>query len=144
MNYDEIFEQNIEQEFFYTGYPGKKIVDGKISLNNAVARFSKEEYYTLVTYKEGDTLPEEYIPLSGLESNCGTLFATLNPNVHYMNYICRNGGIQSISRLSDLESGNPRYLLGPGPDTVTLKDLVMEQYDTYIKTQESSKGRAIK
>ena len=29
MDYDKIFEQDIERKFFYTDYPGKKIVAGK-------------------------------------------------------------------------------------------------------------------
>ena len=141
MDYDKIFEQNIDRKFFYTDYRGKKMVVGKISLTNAMARLSKDEYYTLVTYQEGEELPEEYIPLNGLESNNGTLFATYNPDVRYLNYICRDGGIQIISRLPDLKPGNPRYLLGPGPETITLEDLIMEQYNEYIQTQESSIGR---
>ena len=141
MDYDKLFELDIERKFFYTDYPGRKMVDGKISLNNAIARLSKNEYYTFVTYQEGDILPKEYIPLNGLESNSGTLFATLNPDIRYVNNICRNGGIQQISRLPDLEPGNPRYLLGPGPDIITLQDMIMAQYDAYIKTQESSIGR---
>ena len=46
---------------------GRKMVDGKISLNNAIARLSKNEYYTFVTYQEGDILPKEYIPYEKLD-----------------------------------------------------------------------------
>lgn len=141
MDYDEIFEQDIEHKFFYTDYPGNKMVVGKISLNNAIARMNKGEYYTFVTYQKGETLPKEYIPLNGLESNDETLFATFNPNIRYMYDICMNGGIQRISRLPDLEPGNPRYLLGIGPKEISLNELIMEQYNAYMKTQESSIGR---
>lgn len=143
MDYDKIFENDLDRKFFYTDYPGEKMVVGKISLSNAIARLSKNEHYTLVTYYEGDVLPEQYIPLDQLTSNDSTLFATLNPNMHLW-YICKeDGGIQRISRLPDLSSGSPNYLLGPGPDTVSLEDLVMKQYNEYIKTQTSStkKGR---
>ena len=141
MDYDKLFELDIERNFFYTDYPGRKMIDGKISLNNAIARLSKNEYYTFVTYQEGDALPKEYIPLNGLESNDGTLFATLNPDIRYVNNICRNGEIQQISRLPDLEPGNPRYLLGPGPDILTLQDMIMIQYEAYIKAQEETTGK---
>lgn len=137
MDYDRIFEQNIDMKFFYTDYPGKKIVDGRISLENAIARLSKDEYYTLVTYCEGDVLPEQYLPISTLTSDDGTLFATLNPDTFFYD-ICRNGGIQRISRMNDLSSGSPNYLLGPGPDTISLEEMVMEQYGKYKESKESS------
>lgn len=140
MDYDEIFENDLDRKFFYTDYPGKKMVDGKISLNNAIARLSKNEYYTLVTYYKEDVLPEQYIPLKELTSDDDTLFATLNPNINFSD-ICMNGGIKSISRLQDLSSGSPNYLLGPGPNTISLEDLVMKQYNEYLKTQTSSAKR---
>lgn len=140
-DYDRIFEQDINRKFFYTDWPGKKIVDGKINLSNAIGRMSKDEYYTFVTYQEGEILPKEYLPLNELESNNGILFATLNPNIRF-NYICRNGGIQSVSQLPTLDPRNPKYLLGPGPDIIFLDQLIMEQYNEYIKIQESSIGRA--
>lgn len=140
MDYDKIFEKDLDRKFFYTDYPGKKIVVGKISLNNAIARISKDEYYTLVTYYKGDVLPEQYIPLNELTSDDGTLFATFNPNMHFFD-ICMNGGIQRISRLPNSNSGSPNYLLGPGPNTVSLEDLIMEQYNEYLKTQISSVKR---
>lgn len=126
-DYDQIFEGNIDRKFFYTDYPGDKMMVGKISLENAKARMSKHEYYTLVTYTYGEELPERYMPLPGLQSDNGLLFATLNPN-HQIWNICRDGGIQRISRLPDLENGSPNYLLGPGPDTIALYDMIAEQY----------------
>lgn len=54
------FENNLERKFFYTDYPGRKMVVGKISLNNAMVRLTKNEYYTFVTYHEGDVLLEQY------------------------------------------------------------------------------------
>lgn len=137
MDYDKIFEENIDMKFFYTDYPGKKIVDGKISLENAIARLSKNEYYTLVTYCEGDALPEQYLPIPALTSDDGTLFATLNPDTLFYD-ICRNGGIQRISRMNDLSSGSPNYLLGPGPDTISLEEMIMKQYGEYMQSKESS------
>ena len=143
MDYDKIFERDINTDFFYSNYSGRKMVVGKINLNNAIARLSKNEFYTLVTYNEGEVLPEQYIPLNNLTSDDGTLFATLNPNIRYINYICMNGGIQQISVLPQLNSGGPRYLLGPGPDIVTLEELIMSQYNKYMeeKVSSSRKGR---
>lgn len=137
MDYDKIFENDLDKKFFYTDYPGNKMMVGKISLNNAIARLNKNEYYTLVTYNEGDELPEQYIPLSEFTSDDGTLFATLNPNT-FLSDICTNGGIQHISRLPDLSSGSPNYLLGPGPNIVSLVDLVTEQHSEYLKAQTDS------
>lgn len=110
------------------------MVVGKINLRNAIARLSKDEYYILVTYNEGEQLPEQYIPLNELTSDDDTLFATVNPNNRF-NYICKNSSIQMISRLPDLSSGSPNYLLRPGPDEVSLEDLVIEQYNEYNKSQ---------
>lgn len=140
MDYNKIFENNLDRRFFYTDYPGNKMVVGTINLNNAMARLSKNEYYTFVTYQKDDVLPEQYVPLSHLTSDDGTLFATVNPNTRFFN-ICMDGGIQRISRLSDLSSGSPQYLLGPGPETVSLEELVMSQYDEYQKAQISSEKR---
>lgn len=135
IDYDEVFSDDLGKKFFYTNYPGNKMMEGKISLKNAIARSYVGEYYTLVTYREGDELPKQYTPLNGLTSEDGTLFATVNPNVTRMDYICRNGGIQMISRLSDETKGNPRYLLGPGPGEITLGDIVSKQYEAYQNMQ---------
>lgn len=140
MDYNRIFENNLDRNFFFSNYDGNKIMVGRISLGNAIARLSKNEFYVLVSYKEGENLPEQYIPLNSLTSDDGTLFATLNPNVRCWN-ICRDGGIQRISRLTDLESGSPNYLLGPGPETVSLEDLIMEEYNDYIKAKNNSTGK---
>ena len=102
------------------------MVVGKISLENAMARMSNGEYYALVTYNEGETLPEQYVPYEDLASDDGTLFATISPKT-YIDYICIGSRIQKVTRL-----GRPnekiRYLLGPGPGDVYLEDLIQEQY----------------
>lgn len=139
MDYDIIFQDDINKKFFYTDYPGNKMVVGKISLKNALARMSMREYYVLVTYTEGETLPQQYMPLSNLKSDDGTLFATINPSTYFTD-ICQRGGIQRVSRLSDLDSGSPNYLLGPGPETVALDELIMEQYTKYYG-KDVGKGR---
>ena len=139
MDYDKIFEEDLNRNFFYTDYPGKKIMDGKISLENAKARLNQDEYYILVTYNEGDVLPKEYISLASLNSEDGTLFATPSQDINFY-YMCdENGGIQRISRLHDLDSGSPNYLLGPGPDEIALEDLVMKQYEYYENRKNMSK-----
>lgn len=134
-DFDELYNDDVNRKWFYSDYQGNKLVVGKISLNNAIARLNLNEYYTLVTYHEGDVLPEQYIPLDSLTSNDNTLFATVNPSITLWD-ICRNGGIQRITQLPDYKEEGPRYLLGPGPDIVLHSDLVMAQYEKYIKTQE--------
>ena len=144
MNYDRIFDEDINRKFFYTDYPGNKIMVGRVSLKNAIARLNMNEYYVLVNYHEGEELPREYMPLPSLTSEDGTLFATYNPKVRFFD-ICMNGGIQRVSRLMDLSSGSPNYLLGtgqgPGPETLSLEEMVMEQYEEYVKEHTNSAGR---
>ena len=138
IDYDEVFKDDVTRKFFYSDYPGNKIVVGKISLENAIARLNRDEYYTLVTYKEGDKLPAQYIPLNSFESDDGTLFATFNPNNRFSD-ICANNGIQRISRLSDSELGGPVYLLGPGPNEVVMSDIVNDQFLEYTKSHSKNK-----
>jgi len=127
MDYDEIYKDDIDRKWFYSDYPGNKLVVGKIGLKNAMARMNKNEYYALVTYNEGETLPEYYVPYEGLTSDDGTLFATISSEIR-IDDIYHNGKIQKVTGL-----GRPnesiRYLLGPGPETVYLDDLIQEQYD---------------
>ena len=78
------------------------------------------------------------MPLSELKGD-NTLLATVNPNIHFSD-ICRDGGIQTLSQLPDLDSGSPNYLLGPGQKEVSLYDIIMEEYaKNHIK--DESKGR---
>ena len=133
MNYNEVFEKDINRKFFYSDYPGKKMMVGCINLQNALDRLNMDEYYVLVTYNEGEVLPEHYVPINDLSAEDGTLFATINPNVKQLYHICRDGGIQRISRLTNLESGSPNFLLGPGPETVSLEELYMAEYNSYMK-----------
>ena len=128
MDYDKIFEKDIDREFFYTNYPGNKLVVGKISLKNAIERLKKSEYYVLVSYENGEELPIQYRPIPDLENEDGVLFATINSDVR-VTEICRNGGIQRISRLGRPNDENPNYLLGPGPETISLNEMIMEQYN---------------
>ena len=135
MDYDKIFEGNIDMKFDFNDFPGNKLIVGKISLGNAIARMSKNEYYTLVAYNEGDSLPKEYEPYNSLDIVDGVMFATINPDLR-IDYICRNYGTTMVSRL-----GSPkdpvRYLLGPGTDEVYLDDLVKEQYDAFYGNKMS-------
>lgn len=141
MDYDKIYEIDINQNYFYTNYPGNKLMVGKISLNYAIERLKKNEYYTLVAYTEGEELPKEYIPLKNLTNDNGILFATVNPNINFWD-ICRNGGIQRISQLArKTPSDSPRYLLGPGPDIVSLEDIIAEQYNKHYKLQQETKSK---
>lgn len=127
MDYDKIYEGDISRKWFFSDYPGNKLVVGKISLENAKARMSNGEYYALVTYNEGETLPEQYVPYEGLTSDDGTLFATISPEIN-INYICIKSKIQMVTRL-ERPGESIRFLLGPGPEKVYLDDLIQEQYD---------------
>ena len=83
------------------------------------------------------------MPLPALSDGGDTLFATVDidlyPNFRF-HYICQKGGIQMVSRLQDIEPGNPNFLLGPGPEEVSLGDLIEEQYALYCARKEE-KGR---
>ena len=141
MDYDRIFEKDVNKKFFFSDYQGKKMMDGKISLNYAIERLAMQEYYVLVTYKEGETLPEQYVPLNNLTSDEGLLFATINPKIS-LSQISQNGGIQMITRLPDLENGSPYYLLGPGPEKVSLEELIMKQYAKHFGNEENNKNHS--
>lgn len=129
MDYDDVFKDDITKKFFYSNYPGNKIVVGRISLNNAIARLNRDEYYVLVTYKEGEKLPKQYVPLNEFKPYNGILFATFDPNNRYTD-ICFNG---NIKRITKLENSNMDYLIEPGPDKFRITDLINEQYKEFIK-----------
>ncbi len=133
MNYDDIFAKNgLDHEFYYNkgDYPKGIMVNGTISLANAKERLKRGEYYVLVTLHEGEILPPEYIFLKDVESVDDTFFATINPELNMRAYSKDLGNIQLISRLNDSLEG-PRYLLGPGPDTLDVSALINEQIDIY-------------
>ena len=137
-DYDRIFNEDVDKEFFYNkpGYTGTKLVVGKISLENALHRLNKNEYYTLVTYDEGMELPSEYVPIDE-EIRGDLLLATFDPKLQMQN-VCQNGGIQMASKLRDDE-----YLLGPGPDTFVVSKAVKEQVEEYKQMdEEMSTGRS--
>ena len=138
MDYDKYFGDDLDRNTLYTNYPGNKLMVGKISLDNAMKRMSKKEYYALVTYMDGEKLPEQYVPFGEVESEDGTLFATINPDVVSIDDICQGSNIQMVSQLG-AKSMNPEYLLGPGPDTVFLYNLAKEQYDKCYGKQTDSK-----
>ena len=130
MDYDNYFKKDIDDKFFYTDYPGNKLMIGKISLKNAIERLKKNEYYVLVTYGENEELPQQYRPLHDLTTEEGILFATINTDIRFSD-ICKDGGIQRITQLGMPGEENPKYLLGPGPATISLDELIMEQYNKY-------------
>ena len=135
-DYDKIFKDDVNKEFYFNarGYEGRKLMVGAISLSNAVERLKKDEYYAVVTYIDGEKLPEEYVPLNDRLDN-GDLLATVNPK-NNLQYICKDSGsIQVISKLS-----NSDYLLGPGPDTFNLAELVDQQADQLKAERNPEKG----
>ncbi|MBQ1813043.1 MAG: hypothetical protein II119_03775 [Bacilli bacterium] len=133
-DYDSVFDNNPDSNYFYNtpGYDGPKLIAGRVSLKNAKERLKKGEVYTIVKYHQGDELPQEYTPLNANVESGDTLFATINPDLRFY-YLCANGGIQMISRFPDREEGNPTWLLGPGPDEVSLSELVESQLSDYEK-----------
>lgn len=145
MDYNELFEKKPNAKFFYSDYPGTKLVVGSVNLENAINRMHNfSEYYTLVTYNDGEELPKQYVPCVGLETIEGVKFATINedPRVVRVSNICQNGGIQLVSRF-DMGNERPKYLLGPGPETVELDDLIIEQYQLWLQKNRpdlASKG----
>ncbi len=144
MDFNSIFEEDINYKFFFQDYLGNKMMVGRVNLEYAIERLKMNEYYSLVMYKEGDELPSEYVPLPELKSDDGTLFATFNPKLS-MNYICKNGGVQMISRISGPNAAFQTYLLGPGDEMVSTYDLINSIYEDYKKknTLEENKGKTI-
>lgn len=95
---------------------------GFIDLDLAKIRLEKGEYYTLVTYKNGQELPECYKNLDALDEE--TLLATVKPSQRITG-ISLNGDIQSATKVNSDEF-DASYVLGPGPNTVQLSSLVEE------------------
>ena len=84
-----------------------------------------------MTYIDGEELPQEYVPFNVRLGN-GELLATVDSKKS-MHYICYDDdGIQRISFLPDGDT----YLLGPGPDFFSLKELIESQVE---ELKESSK-----
>lgn len=146
---------------------GRRLVAETVSLANALDRDKRfKERFVLVAYRPGEKLPDYYVPLSEYHSNDGTLFATINPDPfnreNTVDVLCGNtlhggkGGSQYIGRhdmgdLPDYNKGDPnelirhvQYLLGPGPEVVTLGELVDQQYDMYCKSHGISRSGAIR
>ena len=130
MNYNKLFEEDIDKNFFYNaeGYPKKILINGFIDLDKALKRLEKGEYYVLVAYQNVEELPDCYVPLS-LEQQVIEVpdikFATINPNENLLAF-CENNYIQLISRMPDTLRG-VRYMLGE----FYLNDLIAEQLENY-------------
>ena len=135
MDYDRVYKEDPNRKSMFSdenGFYGQKLMVGKISLQNAMIRIGHNELYVLVTYNEGEQLPKEYRPVETLKSDDGTLFATINTqNTKRINFICRNG-IQMVTQLRTDDEFDPKFLLGPGPETVLLSELIEEQYKKHF------------
>ena len=135
MNYNEIFNADVNMEFFYNkaGYPKKLLVNGYLDLDKALKRLDKGEYYVLVSYHKGEDLPDCYLTLPNelldFELPDGLALAIFNANVPVTAF-CKGFSIQLITRLPNSLNGAV-YLLGPGPDKVCLEDIVSEQLQNY-------------
>lgn len=142
INYDKLFAANPDKKRFYSDYPGAKLVTGTIGCKNARARAEQGEYYVLVTYHEGEELPNHYKPLPSLTSEDGTMFATVAPDRNCsLDYICINGGIQMISDLTFEGNTDRTFLRGPGPDKLLLSDLIMIQYTGHCEANSINPGK---
>ena len=133
-NYDIVFKNDPNKELLYSpqDYSGNKLMVGYISLSNAISRLEKGEFYTVVTYIDGEQLPKEYISLNDRLDN-GCLVATVNPEIR-LDYICDEvGSIQEISKMQDSEC-----LRGPGNETFNLMELAKKNV-TELKQQEMPK-----
>ena len=132
-NYDKVFESNPNKESLYSpqDYPGNKLMVGCISLSNAMSRLQKGEFYTDVTYIDGEQLPKEYISLNDRLDN-GCLVATVSPEIR-LDYICDDvGSIQRISKMQGLEC-----FRGDESEPFNLKELV-ENNINELKRKEMS------
>ena len=144
MNYNEVFEGDINKKLFFNqeGYPQKLLINGYISLDNAIKRLNNGEYYVLVGYHTGENLPECYLPVPSekidFELPDGLSFASFNPD-ELVYAFCDNSSIQLISKLPNMLRG-AKYMLGPGPDEIYLEDLVSEQLQNY-KEKYCSRSR---
>ena len=136
MDYDRMLDDDPNEEFYYNDdkFPHKKLIAGYISLENALVRLNKGEYYVLVKTNGEEELPLGYVPLdSKIETE--EPMATIAPNMNFQ-VLCRKGKIQMITQLFSDENG-PNYLLGPGPETITLSQLITEQLEAYKKNKSS-------
>ena len=144
MNYNEVFGEDINKDFYYNqeGYPKSLLINGYISLDNAIKRLEKGEYYVLVEYPVGTTLPECYLPIEAdkidFELPDGLSLAVFNPE-KLVFALCENNSIQLISKLPNSLRG-ARYMRGQGPNEVFLEDLIEEQLQNY-KNRSISQSR---
>lgn len=122
MNFNDIFKDNPSREILFnkSNYPKGILMCGFIDLDLAKVRLEKGEYYTLVTYKNGQELPDCYRSLDALDDE--TLLASVKPS-QYISGINLNGSIQMVTQLN-FDEHDACYLLGPGPNTVQLLDLI--------------------
>ena len=136
MDYDRMLDEDPNEEFYYNDnkFPHKKLIAGYISLENALVRLNKGEYYVLVKTNGEEELPSGYIPLDS-KFETEEPMATIDPNMHFP-VLCRKGRIQIIAQLPAKED-DAEYLLGPGPETITLSQLITEQLEAYKKNMSS-------
>lgn len=118
----------------------KVLINGYNLLNNAMLRQTQGEYYILVKYQEGDTLPEEYIPIHdeileyfGFDKQ--ERFATVNPKIPFT-ILIDDSRVKRITRLDGLNDKNLLYLIGDGPEVISTLDLVSEQLEAYKETNK--------
>lgn len=144
VNYDKIYEDKDPNDGgYFADMPETKLSVGTASLDIAKVRAKKLDYFVLVTYKEGQELPETYRPLPAelFPTDDGTLFATVNPTRQFMIHNICISGIQRISRIDNPEDNDIKYLLGigkgPGPETVCLSDLILQQYEGYCREKDN-------
>lgn len=127
---------NKNTKLFYDFQNARKVlINGYNLLNNAMLRQTKGEYYILVKYQEGETLPKEYVPIDdeileyfGFDKQ--ERFATVNPEIYFTTLI-NDSRIKRITRLDGLDDKNVQYLIGKGPEVISTLDLIYEQLEKY-------------
>ncbi len=131
MNYDLEFEEDIHKEFIYNKpeYQFRKLVNGYISLEKAKQRLSKDEFYVLVIYQDGEELPKEYVPISKDLDNEQDHFATVNDELIFDVLI--NPGIQKITKASKPSDSFAAYFKNPNSEIFLVSDLLEEQLSAY-------------
>lgn len=127
---------NKDTKPFYDFQNSRKIlINGYNRLSNAMFRKTRGEYYILVKYQEGETLPEEYIPINdeileyfGFDKQ--ERFATVNPKIYFTTLI-DDSRIKKVTRLDGLNDENSQYLIGIGPEVISTLDLIYKQLEAY-------------
>lgn len=133
---NDLMNFNNTKRAYYDSQISKKVlINGYNCLNNAKLCQIKGEYYILVNYQEEERLPEEYVPISEeiIESfgfDKSEHFATANPELNFT-ILNDDSRIKRITRVGIVNGFDSQYLIGLGPESFTISDLIEEQLEAY-------------